>query len=141
MTVRFAMWIILWITRKVIHSYECKPVDNSVIHILSTRYPQPPVDNSCKPWYKQDTYAQNKHKIAKHFLSKIVVFTEINIVSLFGMSYPQFYINMWITLWISFKTLHKIFWTLHKTFWVKFLQFSMWNFLKFHFLINFLNNF
>lgn len=87
----------------------CNPVDNWVIHILSTRYPHPPVDNSWICWYKRSTSHESKHKIAKQNVSKNVVLTEINIDTAFGISYPQFYINMWITLWIIQKTLHKIF--------------------------------
>ena len=52
----------------------CNPVDNSVIHILSTRYPQPPVDNSWTACPSTDTACQIEHIIAKQNLSKTVVF-------------------------------------------------------------------
>ena len=101
------MWITLWITQKVIHSFHNPPVDNLVIHILSTAYPHPPVDNSWRLRASRVTACENKHIIAKQSLSKIVVLLYFNTIFAFGMSYPHIYINLWITLWIFFKTLHK----------------------------------
>ena len=101
------MWITLWITRKVIHSFLCNPVDNSVIHILSTRYPQPPVDNSCSHCGRTDTESKIEHIIDKQTGFKTLVLVYISIKTAFGRSYPHIDINLWITLWIFAKTLHK----------------------------------